>query len=226
MGGRRGSSPSPYAQAEQTVGQLNRLALMAIASAEQMGQAQQQSGENAAEQLEQLAQEQGEVMNQTGQLMPMELGQQAMAQQMQELAAGQESIASDLGDLAEQPGSNEETLGDLEQMAQEAEALAQAMAEGRLTPETVRRQERLFHRLLDAGRSLEREEFSEERESEQPGVFERGEVMPLTPDQLGALRYQLPDSDQLQRLSPAVRQLVIQYFERLNRGGSEPGGSR
>ncbi|GIS79346.1 MAG: hypothetical protein CM1200mP14_09120 [Gammaproteobacteria bacterium] len=59
---------------------------MAIASAEQMGQAQQQSGENAAEQLEQLAQEQGEVMNQTGQLMPMELGQQAMAQQMQELA--------------------------------------------------------------------------------------------------------------------------------------------
>ncbi|GIT50644.1 MAG: hypothetical protein Ct9H300mP15_08570 [Gemmatimonadota bacterium] len=61
--------------------------------------------------------------------------------------------------------------------------------EGRLTPETVRRQERLFHRLLDAGRSLEREEFSEERESEQPGVFERGEVMPLTPDQLGALRY-------------------------------------
>ena len=155
MGGRRGSTPSPYAQAEQTVGQLNRLALMAIASAEQMGQAQQQSGENAAEQLEQLAQEQGEVMNQTGQLMPMELGQQAMAQQMQELAAGQESIASDLGDLAEQPGSNEETLGDLEQMAQEAEALAQAMAEGRLTPETVRRQERLFHRLLDAGRCLE-----------------------------------------------------------------------
>ena len=226
MGGRRGSMPSPYAQAEQTVGQLNRLALMAIASAEQMGQAQQQSGENAAEQLEQLAQEQGEVMNQTGQLMPMELGQQAMAQQMQELAAGQESIASDLGDLAEQPGSEDETLGDLEQMAQEAEALAQAMAEGRLTPETVRRQERLFHRLLDAGRSLEREEFSEERESEEPGAFERGEIMPLTPDQLGALRYQLPDSDQLQRLSPAVRQLVIQYFERLNRGGAEPGSGR
>ena len=149
-----------------------------------------------------------------------------MAQQMQELAAGQESIASDLGDLAEQPGSEDETLGDLEQMAQEAEALAQAMAEGRLTPETVRRQERLFHRLLDAGRSLEREEFSEERESEEPGAFERGEIMPLTPDQLGALRYQLPDLDQLQRLSPAVRQLVIQYFERLNRGGAEPGGRR
>lgn len=225
MGARRGSSPSPYAQAEQTVGHLNRLALMAIASAEQAGQAQQQSGESAAEQLEQLAQEQGEVMNQTGQLMPMELGQQAMAQQMQDLAEGQESIASDLGDLAEQPGSADETLGDLEQMAQEAKALAEMMAEGRLAPETIRRQERLFHRLLDAGRSLEREELSEERESEQPGVFERGEIMPLTPDQLGALRYQLPDADQLQRLSPAVRQLVIQYFERLNRTGTEPGGS-
>ena len=96
------------------------------------------------------------------------------------------------------------------------------MAQGRLTPDLVQRQERLFHRLLDAGRSLEREEFSDEREAEEVGAFQRGEVVPLTAEQMGALRYSLPDADQLQRLSPAVRQLVIQYFERINRGG---GGS-
>lgn len=146
-----------------------------------------------------------------------------MAQQLQEMAQGQQSVASDLGDLAEQPGAQEEALGDLEQLAREAELLAQQLAQGRLTPDIVRRQERLFHRLLDAGRSLEREEFSDERESEVPGSFVRPEVLPLTADQLGVMRYRLPDANRLQRLSPAVRQLVIEYFERLNR---EPGAAR
>ena len=114
-------------------------------------------------------------------------------------------------------------MGDLQELADEAAAIAQQLAQGRLTPEMAQRQERLFHRLLDAGRSLEREEFSDERESEDATAFERGQVIPLTADQLGALRYRLPDAEQLQRLSPAVRQLVIQYFERLNRGGAGSG---
>jgi len=223
MESRRGATPSPYAQAETAVGDLNQLALMAMAGAEQMGQqGEGQSGDEVAEQLEQLAQQQGELMNQASQLMPMQLGQEAMSQQMQQMSQEQESVADDLGELAEEPGS-EESLGDLQDLADEAAAIAQQLAQGRLTPEMARRQERLFHRLLDAGRSLEREEFSDERESENATAFERGQVIPLTADQLGALRYRLPDAEQLQRLSPAVRQLVIQYFERLNRGGAGGG---
>ena len=74
------------------------------------------------------------------------------------------------------------------------------LAGGRLDPETLRRQEQLFHRLLDAGRSLERDEESEERESEQPGEFERGEVAPLSSDALDVLRYRLPPAEVLQSL--------------------------
>ena len=103
--------------------------------------------------------------------------------------------------------------------------LARELQEGRLTPEMVERQERLFHRLLDAGRSLEREEFSEERESEAPGMFERGEVLSLTGEQLGVMPCEVPDGAQLQRLTPAVRQLVLDYFERLNRARPPGGGS-
>jgi len=207
------------------VGDLNGLALMAIAGAEQMGQeGQGEGGEDVAEQLEQLAQQQGELTNQSTQLMPMQLGEQAMSQQLQEMQQGQQSVASDLGDLADEPGS-EEALGDLQQLAQEAQALAEQMAQGRLTPEMVQEQERLFHRLLDAGRSLEREEFSEERESEEPGDFERGSVTALTAEQMGVLPYELPDREQLQRLSPAVQQLVLEYFDRLNRARGPGGGS-
>lgn len=224
MGSRRGAS-SPTAQAEQAIGDLNQLALMAIAGAESMGQqGQGQSGEDVSEQLEQLAQQQGDLMNQSTQMMPMQLPQEAMSQQMQQMQSGQESVASDLGELADEPGS-EESLGDLQQLAQEAQAIAEAMAQGRLTPEVVQRQERLFHRLLDAGRSLEREEFSEERESEESGDFERGDVLSLTADQMGVIRFEVPDGAELQQLSPAVRQLVLQYFERLNRSAA-PGGFR
>jgi hypothetical protein len=225
MEGRRGSAPSPTAQAEQAIGDLNQLALMAIAGAEQMGQqGQGEGGEDVAEQLEQLAQQQGELMNQSTQLMPMQLGEQTMSQQLEQMQQGQQSVASDLGDLADEPGS-EESLGDLDELAREAMAIAQELEQGRLTPEMVRRQERLFHRLLDAGRSLEREEFSEERESEQPGEFERGQIRALTADQLGVMPYEIPDGAQLQQLSPAVRQLVLEYFERLNRARPPGGGS-
>jgi hypothetical protein len=157
--------------------------------------------------------------------MPMRLGELAMAQQLSNLSQQQQSVAQDLGDLAGEPGADD-ALGDLDEFARVAAFLAQQLAQGRLTPEIVREQERLFHRLLDAGRSLEREEFTEERESEVAGAFERGDVVPLTALQLGAMRYELPDGEQLRRLSPAVRQLVLEYFEHLNRGDAGDGAGR
>jgi hypothetical protein len=43
---------------------------------------------------------------------------------------------------------------------------------------------------------------------------------------MGALRFQPPSAEALQQLAPAQRQMVLEYFERLNRaerrGG--PGG--
>ena len=209
----RGRTPSPLSSAEEAVGALNEVALLAMAAAEQAGQGGQgQSGQEMTEQLEQLAQEQGSVNNQTGQLTPMQLGEQAMSSQLQEIAERQEQIAEGLEDI-----SDSEALGDLEAMALEALELAERLAGNRLDAETLRRQERLFHRLLDAGRSLEKDEFSEERESSAPGAFEREQVDALSAQDLGALRFQLPPAERLRRLSPARRQMVLDYFERLNR---------
>jgi hypothetical protein len=218
----RSSASARQARAEEAIGNLNQAAMMAMATADQMGtpSGAGASGQDVVEQMGQLAQRQGELLAQTGELMPMRLGDQAMAEQLGNLSDRQQSVADDLGSLADQPGSDD-ALGDLNEFSAQAELLAQQLAQGRLTPEIVREQERLFHRLLDAGRSLEREEFTEERESEAPGAFERGDVVPLSALQLGAMRYELPDGEQLRRLSPAVRQLVLEYFERLNRGGTD-----
>lgn len=187
------------------------------------GDAQQQTSEA----LEALAQQQGSLMNQTGSLVPMQLGEQAQERQMQEISQEQQQVADELGEMSQNPEQEGEALGDLEALAQEAEALAQMLAQGRLDPETLRRQERLFHRLLDAGRTLQRDEESDERESETAGEFERATVLPLSLEALDAFRYALPDAAALSRLPPAQRQLVIDYFERLNRErprGQNPGG--
>ena len=232
--GQRGGTPSPRGAAEAAVDALNRLALSALAGAQAMaegGQGAGQQGQEAQERLEQLAQQQGSLNNQAGQVMPMQLGQQAQSQQMQQLAEGQQQVAGQLGEMAQEPGTPEQALGDLQALADEAAALAEQLRGGRLDGETRERQERLFHRLLDAGRSLENEEVSEERESTAAGAFDAADVTPLDPSALGGLPFGLPDAAALQRLSPAQRQLVLQYFERLNReaagrSGPPPGGPR
>lgn len=223
----RNGAPSPRTSSEAVMKALNEAALMAMAAGGQSGQgegsgdAQQQM----TEALESLAQQQGSLMNQTGALVPMQLGQQAQQRQMEQIAREQQQVGDQLDELAQEPDPEGDALGDLEALAREAEALADLLAQGRLDPETLRRQERLFHRLLDAGRTLERDEESTERESEAAGEFERATVLPLTLEALDAFQYTLPDAEALNRLPPAQRQLVIDYFERLNRERPRgPGG--
>lgn len=223
---RRGSPSEASSQASQAIGELNQLAMMAMAGAEQAGSVGAgQSGQDIADQVGQLAQRQGDLVAQTGQMVPMRLGEQAMRQQLEQLAEQQGSVAKDIENASREPGAGD-ALGDLEELAREADQLAQQLAQGRMTPEVLQRQERLFHRLLDAGRSLEREEFSEERESAQAGEFERTDVVPLSALQLGLMQYELPDGEQMRSLTPAVRQLVLEYFERLNRAPSRAEAPR
>lgn len=229
MESRRGRGRSPAASAEAAVRSLNEVARLAIVSGQQ-GQAQGSASASASEQmmqqLQQLAQAQGEIMQDAASMSPMQLAQEALDRRMEEMAGRQEEVAQELGDVAEDgQGEEVDPLGDLSALADEARRLAEAMAEGRLDPEVLRRQERLFHRLLDAGRTLERDEESEDRESETPGAFVRAAAGPLDSADVDALRYRLPGGDVLRALPPAQRAMVVRYFQRLN-GGEPPTGSR
>lgn len=216
--------PTSTAQsaAESAVKALNGVAL-AVLAAGQEGNDRSASANQVMAQLERLAQQQAQINNQATQITQMQLGQEAMAQQFKRLSEGQGDVAGDIRQLAEQPSAEGQVLGDLESLAEEARQLAAQLEGGRLDAETRARQERLFHRLLDAGRALENEEFARERESAAPGVFERGPVLPVGLDALGVLRYDFPPAEQLQQLSTAERELVFRYFDRLNRAA---GGAR
>ena len=203
---------------------LNQMALVAI-TAHETGSGEEGEGNQLMRQLQELAQQQAQLNNQAAQLAPMELGAEAMQKQLDQLAADEEQIAAELQQLSQNADKEADVLGDVGAMAREAMELAGQLSGGRLDAATRERQEKLFHRLLDAGRTLEREEFNDDRESKVPGTFERGEVRPLGADALGALRYALPTADQLQRLTPAERELVLRYFDRLNRGPGAPANA-
>ena len=215
----RARGPSPAAEAEAVVRSLNEVARLAMTSGQQQGQAQASASgsEQMMQQMQQLAQQQGEIIQDASALTPMRLGQETMTERMEEMAGRQEEVAEGLDEMTEEGPEEGDPLGDLSAFAEEARRLAEALAQGRLDPEVLRRQERLFHRLLDAGRTLERDEESEERESDEPGAFERAGVSALSSDDMDALRFALPDAAALRALPPAQRALVIRYFERINR---------
>ena len=222
----RTQGPSPAAAAEQVVRTLNEVAQMAMTSGQQQGQPQgaASASQQMMQQLQQLAEEQGEIMQDASALTPMRLGEETLREQVEEVAERQEQVAEDLDEMNQEGTEEGDPLGDLSAMAEEARRLAEALAGGRLDPEVLRRQERLFHRLLDAGRTLERDEESEERESEQPGAFTREGVSALSAGDMNVLRYAMPGAAALRALPPAQRALVVKYFERLNRReGGEAG---
>jgi len=112
-------------------------------------------------------------------------------------------------------------VGGADELAEEARELAALLEAVRVDRETVERQEQLFRRLLDAGRTLRNEEEEEEREERESQTADQtnfrlppeGTVAPA-----GGPRFRFPVWEELRSLSPEERRLVLDYFRRLNNG--------
>jgi hypothetical protein len=92
-----------------------------------------------------------------------------------------------------------------------------------LNEQLVERQTRLFQRLLDAGRTLERDEFDNERRAERPEGVEVLRPGDLPESVLRGTEYPLPGEEALRGYPPAFRRLILEYFDRLNRRGTGGG---
>ncbi len=224
---------------------LQHLALAALEALDRLGEGQE-SGEGAGgggegamgEALSSLADAQDALNQAAGSLdgRPGDPTASGEAQgRMEALAREQEGIASSLGQMGEElrrSGEGGELRAEaLEALAREAQALAEALAaeagDGRPTAETLNRQDRLLERLLDSGRSMERDEPTSERRGTAAGPVTRAEVPPLPAGLLDAARIPLPSPEALARLAPAERRLVLEYLDRLSRPrGAGGGGNR
>ena len=208
------ATAAPFA--EQALDALNATAHALVRTAERVAGAQSGSGfQEAVEQLARMAQQQqGMNGDAQGMLPMMGMGGEAVMQRLRDLANRQRQLAEQLERL--QAGGDAGAAGAL---AQEARELARQLEAGRLDRRTVERQERLYRKLLDAGRTLSGEEPDEQKERTSRSAVGDSVHIPATllPGATGSgpkVRY--PTWDELTGLTPEQRRMVLEYFRRLN----------
>jgi hypothetical protein len=215
------ASPNPTDAGEfaaQAVDALNAMAHSLLASSQEVAGSQSGSGlAEALQKLAELAEQQGNMSGQSGGMLPlMPFGGEGLMKELRALAERQRRLGEEL----ERMGAEGE-VGGAEELGAEARELARQLEAGQLDQRTVERQERLFRRLLDAGRTLRGEE--EDEEKERTSETARPDNVRLPPAlRAGSAgrgpRFPYPAWEQLQRLSPEERRLILDYFRRLNDG--------
>ncbi|MES2303909.1 MAG: hypothetical protein V4558_00275 [Gemmatimonadota bacterium] len=201
-------------QAGEAVDALAVAAFNLLRAKEKVGGSESGSGvKEAMEEMQQMAGKQGKLSEQSQGMMQQGQGG---AQQMMQMAMQQRAVAQQMERM--RAGGQVPGAGD---MAREAKDLARSLEAGRLNRETADRQERLFKKMLDAGRSLQGEEKDETKERQSTSAKDGAAKAPDPLDprlRRGDGDLRLPGWEELQRLSPEERRRVIDYFRRLAGG--------
>ncbi len=213
--------PEALHQGESAIQALGDLAGSLLASGRAMAEASSATGmEEALERLAGMGRRQAGLNSESGELFLLLREGRSGDHQLRDLAAQQQGVSLDLLDLAADPAARE--LGSRpEELAQEADEIARRLMTETLDRETLSRQERLFQRLLDAGRSLEKDEEDARRRE---ATTARPRVALLPDEDVGIVagpRYPYPDEDDMGGLTASQRRLVYEYFDRLNAGNAE-----
>lgn len=202
---------------------LNRAAAALARDRQRANMASSASGfAEMLQQLQEAAKKQGSINAQAQGLMPLP-GQGQLSPEAQATArmlANQERrLAQQLDDLSDAAGGDRAA-----QLSKEARAVADALEQGRVDAATVARQEQLLRHMLDAGRSLQKDERDDtgKREAQaavNPKLFTPGAA---AVSGKSAEKYRVPTWDELRGLSADERRAILEYFKRINGGGLHP----
>jgi len=132
---------------------------------------------------------------------------------MARLKAEQRAIREGVEDLMS--GDDGEILGRLDKVVEDMQEVERDLEAGRLDAKTLRRQEKIFERLLDAQRSVQRRDFKQERQSESAD-----ELAPLWPDDLRQDDPLAKLRDEIRRglgeaAPPEYEELIQEYYRSL-----------
>jgi hypothetical protein len=168
------------------------------------------------QQMQQMAQRQGSIASQAQGLLSLPMDQrtgEAGQGSARALARQQRSLSRQLEELGDEAGGQRAA-----ELGREARQLAELLESGRLDAETVARQQQLFRRMLDAGRSLEKEEREETDRREARAATDGRRHDPRAVDARGrdAQRFREPTWEELRGLSPEERRAIQEYFRRIN----------
>lgn len=170
----------------ESVSALNK-AIIGLMDSQKQCQQQGQQGQGGMQQLmqqlQQMAQQQQGINQGTQNLMEQMGGQQGLSMQtraeMARLAAEQEMVKKSVEELAKEAADNANVLGRLDEIAEEADEVAKKLKGNNVDEDLIDRQQRIMTRLLDAQRSLRKQDYSRKRKA---NVGE--DVVRQSPDQI------------------------------------------
>ncbi|HEY2736046.1 MAG TPA: hypothetical protein VGI70_18740 [Polyangiales bacterium] len=197
---------------------LNRAAASLARDREKANTAASATGfSEMMQELQDAAKKQGSINAQAGGMLPMP-GQAMSAQQQataRALAREQRQVAQQLDDVGDAVGGDRAA-----ELAREAKQLADALDGGRIDASTLARQQQLFRRLLDAGKSLQKDERDDSNKREATSATPGNELLPTNSSATGraAVKFREPTWDELRGLSADERRAILEYFKRINAG--------
>jgi hypothetical protein len=206
------------------LGAINSLVVSLLTSAQMSGGGGggSCSSPSLSQQLEQMAKEQAGLNGMT-EMMRQQMGEGGMSQemraQMKRLQGDQQGLAGEMSSAAEQEQSSPDAdrlLGDLGELARDMERVADDLGAGTVNEETLRRQERILSRMLDARNSVRRRDFSRRRESEDADrLYQTQQGDDLEAHAEGERDPFQVRRDQVENIPDAYRDLVRRYFKAL-----------
>lgn len=219
------SDPRSGSQSAQAMNEaaeaLNKAAASLARDRERANTASSASGfAEMIQQMQEMAGKQGAINSRAQSIMPQPGSSMSGAAQAQAraLARQQRQVADKLDELGDGAGGDKAA-----KMAQEARQLAEALEGSRIDATTLARQQQLFRKMLDAGRSLEKEDREESDRREAKAAVDPKTLTPSPAPVTGkdARRFREPTWDELRGLSADERRLILEYFRKLN---GPPGG--
>jgi hypothetical protein len=141
---------------------------------------------------------------------------------MGRLAAEQEAVRKGIGDLQREQGTRKEILGRLDELGKEIKKVSDDLEGGTLGESTLRRQQQIYSRMLDFQRSMQRQDFSDDRKAETAQDIIRQSPPSLQFNAQSKDSYQ----DRLQKYlnegyPPEYEELIKEYFKAINDGQPE-----
>jgi hypothetical protein len=214
---RAATSPSRVASSmREATEALNLAAASLVRDRERAETSNSASGfEEMLQQLQQMAQQQSSLNSAAQQLLPRmgtTLDGQGQ-QQARQLARQQRDVAAQLDDVGDRDDS-----GRADELAREARQIAALLEAAQVDPSILERQQRLFRKMLDAGRLLEEDEREDTGKREARSWTGSDVFTPQGGTAAGraGTRFQAPTWNDLRGLTPDERRLVLEYFRKIN----------
>jgi hypothetical protein len=138
------------------------------------------------------------------------------------IAGEQEAVRKSLEQLnkeAQASGEQKKMLGDLDKIAEEMKEVVNNLEQNNVNPETIRKQERILSRLLDASKSMREKDYEKKRKAQTGTEIVRRGPGELDPSALEGKNKLLEDL--LKSLehgySKDYQELIRKYFDELQK---------